>query len=91
MTNAELILALNNLPQDMEVCITDWRKNAFNATDEGCGIGIEPKFSISVVNENVNKPFIALSFENDDYNEDCTPNQGSLIYAEIVHGVQMDA
>jgi hypothetical protein len=79
MKNSELIILLNNLPQDAEVCIFDWRKSLFNSDGEGNGIGIEPFFKVELINESVNIPFIALAFENDDYNEDGTVNDGSLI------------
>ena len=79
MNNSELILILNNLPQDAEVCIWDWRKNIFNADDDGNGIGIEPKFTVEYLNENVSTPFIAISFENDDYNDNGEPSEVSLL------------
>lgn len=83
MKNSELIKKLQQLPLDMEVCITDWRKNIHHADDEPQGHGIEPDFNIELVEESVNTPFIALSFKNDDYNADGTPDSGSSIYSSI--------
>lgn len=79
----ELITELQKFPTNTEVCITDWRKNIHHTNDEPQGYGIEPKFKIKFVNEDVSIPFIALLFENNDYKDDGTPNQGSSIYSSI--------
>lgn len=65
----DLLTELQKYPSDMEVCITDWKKNLHHADDEPQGNGIEPNFNIELVEEDVNIPFVALSFENDDYKE----------------------
>ena len=75
----QLIQQLQKMPQNKEVCITDWRKNLHNADDEPNGIGIESQFKVEYIKEDVNKPFIALSFENDDYEKDGSPNYGASI------------
>lgn len=79
MKNEKLLKLLSKLPKDSEVCIVDWRKNLHNANDEPQGNGIEPKFAVVFMKEDVSMPFIALQFENDDYNEDGTPNEGGSI------------
>jgi hypothetical protein len=83
MKKLELIKALKQIQGNPEVCITDWRKNIHHANDEPQGHGIEPNFNVEFVNESVNVPFIALSFENNDYNDNGTPNEGSSIYSSI--------
>jgi len=87
MKVSELITELQKFPADTEVCIMDWRKNIHHANDEPQGHGIEPKFNVEFVNEDVSIPFIALSFENDDYKDDGTPDEGSSIYSSIKHGL----
>lgn len=88
MKAKDLIKELEKFPEDMEVCIADWRKNAFNANDEPQGHGIDDDFTVELIDENVNTPFIALSFVNDDYSEDGEPNEGSLIYDVISRQVK---
>ena len=83
----DLIAELQKFPTDTEVCVVDWRKNIHHADDEPQGHGIEPKFKVEFVNEDVNIPFVALSFENDDYKDDGTPDEGSSIYPSIQRGV----
>jgi len=83
MKVSELITELQKFTPDTEVCITDWRKNIHHADDEPQGNGIEPHFKIELVNENVNIPFIALSFENNDYKYDGTPDEDPPIYYSI--------
>lgn len=87
MKVSELITELQKFPTDTEVCITDWRKNIHHADDEPQGHGIEPKFKVEFVNEDVSIPFVALSFENDDYKDDGTPDEGSSIYSSIERGL----
>lgn len=81
----ELISKLNGYPPDMEVCVMDWRKNIFHSSEEPQGYGIEPHFTVDHINEDVNVPFIALSFNNDDYTSDGMPDEGSAIYSNIIH------
>lgn len=87
MKALQLIAELQKFPSNTEVCITDWRKNIHHATDDPQGLGIEPNFKVEFVNEDVNIPFIALSFENDDYKDDGTPDEGSSIYSSIERSV----
>ena len=79
MKVADLILRLKKLPQNAEVCIVDWRKNLHHADDEGNGMGIEPDFEVAHEKENVSKPFVSLSFKNDDYKDDGSPDYGASI------------
>lgn len=62
----------------------DFRKNIHHAHSEPQGNGIEQKFNIEFITEDVNIPFIALSFENDDYKNDGIPDEGSSIYSFIL-------
>jgi len=71
MKTDKLIEELQKMPQNLDVCVADWRKHIHNADDEPNGIGIEPSFKVELIEGNgVPVPFIALSFENDDYDED---------------------
>ena len=87
MKVSKLITELQKFPTDTEVCITDWRKNIHHADDESQGHGIEPDFKVEFEKEDVNIPFIALSFENDDYKDDGTADEGSSIYSSIELGL----
>jgi len=87
MKVSKLIAELQKFTEDTEVCITDWRKNIHYANVEPQGHGIEPKFKVEFVNEDVSIPFVALSFENDDYKDDGTPDEGSSIYSSIESGL----
>lgn len=84
MKAQDLIKELQKHP-NAEVCIVDWNKNIFNADDEPQGEGIEPDFKVEYLDDfdGMTVPIIALSFENNDYNDDGTPNAGSLLYAQI--------
>jgi len=60
----DLIQALSYFKGDTEVCIMDWRKNLHYADDEGQGNGIDPNFKVEFLEKDVNKPFVALFFDN---------------------------
>lgn len=77
----DLIKKLELMPQNLEVCIMDWRKNLHHADDDFNGKGIEPHFEVMHLTkkDDVNKPFVALLFMNDDYNSDGTPDFDSSI------------
>lgn len=79
MKNSELIKALSELPQEMEVCLFDLRKNLHHADEDGSAKGIEDNIDVFIMKEAKPKPFIALGFINDDYHEDGSPNMGSSI------------
>lgn len=81
----DLIAELQKFPDETEVCIMDWRKNVHHADCEPQGHGIEPRFKVVFENEDVNIPFVALAFENEDYKEDGTPADDSSIYTSIEH------
>ena len=85
MKKEKLIEELQKLPDDIEVCLFDWRKNLCYADgdDEGCGEGIYPDLEINVYSLEANeakfykeqndkdyKSFALLSFDNDDYDDD---------------------
>ena len=67
MKNKELIKKLQQFPNDLEVCIFDWKKSVHNASEEPSSEGIEPEFNVEEMKEGT--PFIALSFSNSDYEE----------------------
>ena len=75
-----LLKKITELPKGTEICICDWRKNLHHADEEPQGVGIEPDFKVTYETEDVNKPFAALGFKNDDYNED-----GNFIYGDHYH------
>lgn len=81
----QVIAELQKFKKGTDVCIFDYRKNCHHsdADDEGSGIGIQSDFNIDFVSENVNKPFIAISYENCDYDKDGGYNAGSSICASI--------
>lgn len=73
MKKSELINQLNAINGDPEVCVFDWRKNLAHDDGDGTGVGVEPNFKIEMMSQDDvtddSKPFIALSFENDDYDD----------------------
>ncbi len=89
MTVKDLIQELEKHPKDMEVCIADYRKSLFNYDDDGSGIGIEPVFTVEI-NDSGDETFLALSFDNDDYDEAGSPDEGSAIYSFIINTVSKD-
>lgn len=70
MKKRDLLLKLQQYPDDIDVCITDLRKNIFYTDNEPQGEGIVPDFKVELVDVNVNTPFLALIFENDEYDEE---------------------
>jgi hypothetical protein len=82
MKKKDLIDALNAIDCE-DVCIFDYKKNIHNADDEPQSFGVEPNFDVQFIKEDVNKPFIALVYDNDDYKEDGKPNNLSNIYFSI--------
>lgn len=80
MTVKMLIKELQKLPQDAEICIYDWRKGLFHASEEPTSEGMESNFGVDYLTDDIySKPFAALSFENDDYTDKGDPNYGALI------------
>lgn len=80
----ELIKKLQEFPQDTEVRIFDWRKNLYDDNGDGTASysGIY-SFDVSMdklsvdeleyykeMNEKDYKPWVQLSFENEDYSDD---------------------
>lgn len=68
-----LIKKLTKYPPDMPVTLLDLRKNAHFADDEGSSEGIYSKYEVSIIEADLiedTKPFVVISFNNDDYNED---------------------
>ena len=77
MKKSELLEKLARYPDDIEVCIMDWRKNSGEDDGEGnSSAGIYPVFKIGRIPEDVEEddeettPFLALEFENEDYDND---------------------
>lgn len=82
MKKSELIEKLNAISEeDFEVALFDERRNLHNADSGPSGVGVHADFKVELydnVDEDdaVNTPqFIALSFTNDDYNEDGNLNE----------------
>lgn len=46
MKKEELIEKLQKLPDNIEVCVFDWRKNVNDDCGDGSGVGIYPNFII---------------------------------------------
>lgn len=73
MKKEKLIEILQGMPEDTEVCIFDHRKNLDRDFGDGSSDGVHSDFEVEVITkENVtedSKPFIALMFDNDDYEE----------------------
>jgi len=67
MKAQELIKELEKYPKDTPVCIVDWKKSVNNSDDEPSSIGIESNFKVNLENVNVNKPFISIAFDNNDF------------------------
>ena len=74
MKKEKLIEELQKLPNGIEICVFDWRKNLNNDCGEGSGIGIYPDFKIELMDKSQvkkgSKIFATLNIKNDDYNED---------------------
>lgn len=70
MNKKQLIKALEKFPDSTEVCIVDWRKSLYHATCDPNGEGVEYFFKVEFIHIQENaKPFIGLSFANDDYDK----------------------
>lgn len=82
MKKEELIKKLQELPCE-DVCIFDHRKNTHHADVEPQGIGIEPNFDIEYHEEDVNMPFVGLTFNNDDYNDNGNCVNTSILDSDI--------
>ena len=78
-----LLEHLQKIPKGTNVCIYDWRKNLGDDIGEGSSEGIYADFEISMVNLEAEEaeffkeqhdkeftPWLAISFENVDYNDD---------------------
>jgi hypothetical protein len=74
MKKNKLIKKLLDIEGNPEVCIDDWRKNLNDDCGEGSSVGVEPDFTIELIDKDSlpenTKPWIALSFNNDDYEDD---------------------
>lgn len=70
MNKHDLIKQLLSSPGE-EVCIFDIRKNIHHADDIPQSNGIERDFKVEYEEDGI-PPFISLTFQNDDYNEDGT-------------------
>jgi len=76
MKKEALIAALQALPDGVEVCVFDWRKELHNDPGDGsgCKAGIYPDFQIEMAGEDFkaegSPDFALLGFDNDDYDDD---------------------
>lgn len=69
MKNSELIAKLQQLPQDLDVCIYDVKKNEADASEEPSEVGVYTSFSVSVAHseedmEQMKQDFEHLELEN---------------------------
>lgn len=73
MKKEKLIEELQKLPEGIDVCVCDWRKNLNDDCGEGSSVGIYPDFKVELLDKSEIKdgctPFVVLSIENDDYDE----------------------
>jgi len=74
MTVREIIGTLSLFPQDRTVALLDIRKNLSGDDGEGSSAGCYGNFNIFEMGENDvpdgAKPWIAIEFENEDYDQD---------------------
>lgn len=82
MKVSELIKALQEYPQDIEVKIFDWRKNLNDMDEDGSSEGIyDFNVNMEVLSDDEKeyykdfhdrdfKPFLELSFNSDDYSDE---------------------
>lgn len=70
MTKGEFFKKIENYPDDMEIVIFDWKKNFHNASEEQNGIGVYSEFEVHAESAENETIFIALMFDNEEYNED---------------------
>lgn len=79
----KIIEELQKFPKGTEVCLYDWRKNLRNDVGDGSSEGIYPDFDIELrtlksdeaeffkeMHDQEFTPWIAIGFNNSDYNED---------------------
>ena len=73
MKKEDLIAALEKLPNGIEVCILDWKRNVKEDWGDGSGAGIYKSFEVEEVGADERTedsiPFAVLSFDN-EYIED---------------------
>jgi hypothetical protein len=83
MKKEKLIEQLQMLPDGVEVILFDWRKNLSEDSGDGSSAGIYPEFDVELhqlepdeaefykeQHDEDFKPFAALGFGNDDYDDD---------------------
>ncbi|MGL5257825.1 MAG: hypothetical protein ACRC76_12415 [Proteocatella sp.] len=75
MKKSEFIKMLDDIShEDYHIAIFDWKKNIHNGEDGT--VGVHVKFEVELLDNDAEEKeqdkFIALTFENDDYNEDGT-------------------
>ena len=80
----DLIEKLLTMPQDLSVLVFDWRKSVREASSEPSSAGLYSDISVSHEEENVTQPFIAISFDNEDYT-----NQGDVAYGTMLEGFRL--
>jgi hypothetical protein len=69
MKKKEFLKLINELPDNAEICVFDWRKNIYESDSDGTSAGIYPNFDIEFIDDAKPK-FYALSINNDDYTDD---------------------
>jgi len=79
MNVKELIEKLQGFPQDADIIVCDWRMNLYNAhgEEEGVHEGLMPVKEVEYYTKDVNKPFVGITYLNDDYTEKGEVNIGA--------------
>lgn len=68
MIKEDLIKKLQELPDGIEICVFDWKRNFLESDGDGTSAGIYQHFDIEVLTEDQIidgiQPFAVISFEN---------------------------
>jgi hypothetical protein len=92
-----LIEQLQKLPKGTNVCLYDHRKNMGDDSGDGSSAGIYPEFEISLMDLEPDEieflkeqhdrdfvPWVAIAFDNDDYDEDGRLIEGMDRTSELI-------
>lgn len=96
MKKEEFIKEIEKLPDGIDICITDWRKNLnrANGSHEGSTAGVYSDFEIGVARKDEiadnQEPFAFISFENEDYESNAATNKithNKLRFRLLINGL----
>lgn len=65
----ELIAELQQQPQENDVIIFDWMKNAYVGGSEPSSVGIIEKFAVTYDEEVFGEPITVISFDSEDFEQ----------------------